>query len=37
MRRDDTIRLKHMLDAGSEAMEFAEGKTRTDLYSAQLN
>ena len=31
MRRDDTIRLKHMLDAGSEAMEFAEGKTRTDL------
>jgi uncharacterized protein with HEPN domain len=31
MRKDDTVRLRHMLDAASEAMEFLKGKTRTDL------
>jgi uncharacterized protein with HEPN domain len=31
MLRDDTIRLRHMLDAAREAMEFASGRTRSDL------
>lgn len=31
MRRDDLIRMRHMLDATQKAMAFAEGKSRTDL------
>ena len=31
MRRDDFIRLRHMLDASQEAISFAEGKKRGDL------
>ena len=31
MRRDDTIRLLHMLDAAQEAIEFVQGRTRIDL------
>ena len=31
MRRDDAIRLRHMLDAAQEAMSFARGKKREDL------
>jgi len=31
MRKDDLTRLKHMLDAGNEIIEFSEGKTRSDL------
>ncbi|MGB6063628.1 MAG: HepT-like ribonuclease domain-containing protein [Desulfomonilaceae bacterium] len=31
MRKDDLIRLRHMLDAARNAMTFAEGKRRTDL------
>lgn len=31
MRRDDAIRLRHMLDAAREALRFAEGRTRADL------
>lgn len=31
MRKDDTIRLRHMLDAAQEAMEFVQGRTRADL------
>ncbi len=31
MRRDDAIRLRHMLDAAEEAMAFAERRTRADL------
>jgi len=31
MRKDDTIRLLHMLDAAHEAIEFAQGKARVDL------
>lgn len=31
MRKDDTIRLRHMLDAAQEAIEFAQGHTRADL------
>jgi uncharacterized protein with HEPN domain len=31
MRRDDRLRLRHMLDAGREAVRFTQGKTRGDL------
>lgn len=31
MRKDDAIRLQHMLDAAREALAFAAGKTREDL------
>ncbi len=33
MRKDDHIRLRHMLDAAKEAIEFAGGKNRKDLDS----
>ena len=31
MRKDDEIRLRHMLDAAREAVAFARGRTRGDL------
>ena len=31
MHKDDAIRLRHMLDAAQEAIEFAHGHTRADL------
>jgi uncharacterized protein with HEPN domain len=31
MRKDDRIRLRHMLDAAREAIGFARGRTRADL------
>ena len=31
MRKDDEIRLLHMLDAAREAVAFARGRTRVDL------
>jgi len=31
MRKDDEIRLRHMLDAAREAVSFAKDKTRLDL------
>ena len=31
MRRDDRLRLQHMVDAGREAVRFIHGKTRGDL------
>jgi len=31
MRKDDLIRLFHMMDAAQEALSFIEGKTRNDL------
>lgn len=31
MRKDDRFRLQHMLDAAKEAIQFADGKPRTDL------
>ena len=31
MQPDDDIRLRHMLDSAKEAVEFATGKSRTDL------
>lgn len=31
MRREDEIRLRHMLDAAQEAVGFTRGRTRSDL------
>ncbi|MFQ5789484.1 MAG: DUF86 domain-containing protein, partial [Acidobacteriota bacterium] len=31
MRKDDEVRLRHMLEAAQEAMTFASGKSRSDL------
>jgi uncharacterized protein with HEPN domain len=31
MRKDDTVRLRHMLDASNEALVFVAAKTRSDL------
>ena len=31
MRRDDEIRIRHMLEAAREAVSFARGRTRGDL------
>ena len=36
MHKDDAIRLRHMLDAAQEAIEFAQGKTRPDLGDNRL-
>jgi uncharacterized protein with HEPN domain len=36
MRKDDLIRLFHMLDAAQEALSFIEGKTRTDLNTNRM-
>jgi len=33
MRKDDDVRLRHMLDAAREAMSFVRGRTRTDLHT----
>ena len=31
MRKDDAVRLRHMLDAAREAIGFVRGRTRADL------
>ncbi len=31
MRKDDRVRLRHMLDAAEEAIGFAQGRKRSDL------
>lgn len=36
MHNDDRIRLQHMIDAGREAMEFASGRTRSDLNTNRM-
>jgi uncharacterized protein with HEPN domain len=36
MHKDDAIRLRHMLDAGREALSFAEGKLRTELDANRM-
>ena len=36
MRRDDEVRLRHMLDAAREALSFARGRTRADLNSDRM-
>ena len=36
MHKDNAIRLRHMLDAAQEAIEFAQGKTHPDLDDRML-
>lgn len=36
MRKDDRIRLQHMLDAANEALIFIQGKGRADLDSDRM-
>jgi uncharacterized protein with HEPN domain len=36
MRKDDQVRLQHMLDAAREAIGFAQGRARTDLDSDRI-
>ena len=36
MRPEDTIRLRHMLDAAKEAMGFADGRTRDELDTDRM-
>jgi len=36
MRKDDEIRMRHMVDAGREAMSFAQGRARADLDSDRM-
>jgi len=36
MRKDDAVRLQHMLDAGREARGFARGRSRSDLDSDRM-
>jgi uncharacterized protein with HEPN domain len=36
MRKDDRIRLQHMLDAANEALTFIQGKIRADLDSDRM-
>jgi uncharacterized protein with HEPN domain len=35
-RHDDTVRLRHMLDAAREAIELVEGKARADLDASRI-
>ncbi len=36
MRKDDVIRVRHMLDAAKESLVFAKGKDRKDLTSNRM-
>ena len=36
MRPEDTIRLRHMLDAAQEAIVFADGQSRDDLDANRM-
>ena len=36
MRKDDLIRIRHMLDSAEEAVSFAHDKTRTDLEKNRM-
>jgi uncharacterized protein with HEPN domain len=36
MRKDDTVRLRHMRDAAEEAIAFAQGRTRADLDTERM-
>ena len=36
MRRDDRIRLQHMLDAANEALTFVRGRIRADLDNDRM-
>ncbi len=36
MPKDDTVRLRHMLDAAKETVSFVQGKQRSDLESNRM-
>ena len=36
MRKDDLVRVRHMLDAAREALSFVDGKFRTDLDNNRM-
>jgi uncharacterized protein with HEPN domain len=36
MHNDDLIRLRHMLDASKEALQFAAGRKREDLEADRM-
>jgi len=36
MRKDDDIRLRHMLDHSKKAIEYSKGKTRQDLDTNEM-
>jgi uncharacterized protein with HEPN domain len=36
MRKDDRIRLQHMLDAANEALTFIQGRIRSDLDADRM-
>ncbi len=36
MRRDDAIRVRHMIDAAREALSFAKDKSRQNLSSDRM-
>ena len=36
MRKDDLVRLRHMLDAAREATSFIKGRTRQDLDANRM-
>lgn len=36
MHKDDTVRLRHMLDAAKEAVSFVQGKQRSDLQNNRM-
>ena len=36
MRKDDAIRLRHMVEAAREALSFSQGKDRKDLTSSRM-
>jgi uncharacterized protein with HEPN domain len=36
MRKDDLVRLRHMLEAAREAISFAQNRTRSDLDSNKM-
>lgn len=36
MRKDDRVRLQHMLDAANEALTFVQGKARADLDNDRM-
>lgn len=36
MRKDNVIRVRHMLEAAREALSFAENKTKSDLHSDRM-
>ena len=36
MRPEDEVRIRHLLDAGSKALEYSSGKTRDDLSEDEV-